>query len=110
MLARPYRRHRDYRVRMVRSNYHHRLDVLLFFQHYAVVAVPLGLRVGIVCLGRAIIVNVAQSDNVFTLHLAKVVDALTSHTDPGYIQLFTRRRMTGAAENVPRHNRKRHSR
>ena len=108
MLARLYRRHRDYRVRMVRSRHNHRLDVLLLLKHHTVVTVFLRVRILFERLSCIFVIHIAKRHYVFTFHLAYVIGALTSDADARDIELLARWCMVGPTENVTRYNCKRH--
>ena len=80
------------------------VDVLLLVEHLAIVGVDFRLGIGFKGWSGVVVINVAQSHNIFIFALAKVGRSHPPDSNPGDIQLFAGRRLAGTGDYMPRND------
>jgi hypothetical protein len=88
--------HRDDRVEVIGRGDHHRVDVLLLFEHSAEIDVGLGAGERFEGALEVVLLDVAEGHDVFGGETADVARAHAADADAGNVELFARRGLAGA--------------
>ncbi len=91
VLAHPHGQHAGRGVVMVGSRDDDRVDVLALFEHLAVIFVLGNVRIFLVRFGRALVVGVAQCDDVLVRATGDINAAFSAGADRGDVELLVRR-------------------